>query len=70
MAKLNVEDDLLDSNSLISRFMEQRINRTLDDALDFSSSFQERGIKARVNLPNGNIKVTWFILTLKELMMW
>jgi hypothetical protein len=37
--KTKVEDDLRDSNNLISCFKAQHINRVLDGALDVSLSF-------------------------------
>jgi hypothetical protein len=41
MAKTKVEEYLLDSNNLISRFKAQRISRALDGALDVSVTFPE-----------------------------
>jgi hypothetical protein len=51
------DDDLYNSNILISRFKAQRISRTLDDALDVSVTFPEKNIKLKINLPNSKIKV-------------
>jgi len=63
------DDDLYNSNILISRFKAQRISRTLYDALDVSVTFPEKNTKLKINLPNSKIKVAWFILTRKELMV-
>ena len=70
MAKTSGDGDLHDSNNLISRFKAQRISRALDGALDVSATFPGSGIKLKINLSNSKIKVTWFILSLKELIMW